>query len=842
MSSLTSDLGTLVPVFAAGTFAYTVVIPYGTINTPVVTATETDPNANAVVTDATDVSSAIDADRTTTITVTAEDGSTTEVYTILFNVAANDAKELTAFSFVAPAATGIVTEVDHTVAIEVPYGTDVTALVATFSSTGAEVKVGATTQVSGTTPNNFTNPVTYTVGAADASTQDYTVTVTIAAPNTDATLSSLTVDLGTLDPVFDAATFVYNVELPYGTTATPLVTATTTDANAEAIVTPATDVTSTTEADRTTTVVVTAEDGLANETYTVIFAVDATAPTDLFFSEYIEGSSNNRAFEIYNPTGASVDLSGYTVKQSHNGTGWGVDGIAYVLPLEGTLTAGDVYVIANAEASAAVLAEADTTFLYSDVQAHKITAFTGDDALGLFKGDVLIDVIGIPTEDPGTGWNVAGVTEATVNHTLLRKLETTIGNTDWVASAGTNTTDSEWEVYRIDALDDIGKFGIKTGTDIFTFDFVGLTTGEAIIDATNHTVAVEIIDGTSPSALVATFNLSIGASAKVGTTVQVSGTTANDFTSPVTYVVTAEDASSQNWVVTVTTGTLNEVANIAALRALYSDTNTEIYKLTGEVTFTHTTSPYFYIQDETAAILVYNSTSSGVITTSYNIGDNVQNLVGTFATFGGNMQFVLNEDPGAAISSGNTIAAQAVTIPELASNYTNYDAELIMLEDVTFSETVNFEAGTNYTLNNGSDQIAVRTQFSSADYIGTAIPTDKLDVTAIAGIYNSTIQVYPRSLADFVVVTGIGTPDGMVSMNIFPNPSNGLFNLEMNASKAGSFNVEIINIQGQVVYSKQINQDGFYKDQIDISKEAKGIYYIRINDGVDMQVSKIMIQ
>jgi formylglycine-generating enzyme required for sulfatase activity len=63
----------------------------------------------------------------------------------------------------------------------VPYGTDVTALVATFSTTGSSVTVGGTTQISGTTANDFTSPVTYTVTAGDDSTQDYTVTVTVAA-------------------------------------------------------------------------------------------------------------------------------------------------------------------------------------------------------------------------------------------------------------------------------------------------------------------------------------------------------------------------------------------------------------------------------------------------------------------------------------------------------------------------------------------------------------------------------------------------------------------------------------------------------------------------------------
>lgn len=68
----------------------------------------------------------------------------------------NTSKALTAFSFASPAATGTVTESNHTIAITVPYGTDETGLIATFTTTGASVKVGSTTQVSGTTANNFT--------------------------------------------------------------------------------------------------------------------------------------------------------------------------------------------------------------------------------------------------------------------------------------------------------------------------------------------------------------------------------------------------------------------------------------------------------------------------------------------------------------------------------------------------------------------------------------------------------------------------------------------------------------------------------------------------------------
>jgi hypothetical protein len=56
----------------------------------------------------------------------------------------------------------------------------VTALVATFATTGASVTVGGTLQSSGITPNDFTAAVTYVVTAADTTTKTYTVTVTVA--------------------------------------------------------------------------------------------------------------------------------------------------------------------------------------------------------------------------------------------------------------------------------------------------------------------------------------------------------------------------------------------------------------------------------------------------------------------------------------------------------------------------------------------------------------------------------------------------------------------------------------------------------------------------------------
>jgi hypothetical protein len=110
--------------------------------------------------------------------VKAQDGTTTKNWVVTVSVAKSTAAEITVFDFnaLAPAVVGVVTEGTHTIALTVPSGTDVTALVPTITITGASVA-----PASGVA-QNFTVPVVYTVTAADASTQDYTVTVTIAPP------------------------------------------------------------------------------------------------------------------------------------------------------------------------------------------------------------------------------------------------------------------------------------------------------------------------------------------------------------------------------------------------------------------------------------------------------------------------------------------------------------------------------------------------------------------------------------------------------------------------------------------------------------------------------------
>ena len=185
---------------------------------------------------------------------------------------------------------------------------------------------------------------------------------------------------------------------------------------------------------------------------TIVFTPVVSDPPVVLFSEYIEGSTvgaytNNKALEIWNNSGDVVNLDDFRIAQSSNGGGWEY---WHIFPVGATLVDQDVWVILNDGTDPAFFdpLDADEVLSYPSVVHHN-----GNDARGLeWTPDggttwILLDVIGVPDEDPGVGWEVAGVADATKDHTLVRKDAIMAGNTDWALSAGTNADDSEWVVY-----------------------------------------------------------------------------------------------------------------------------------------------------------------------------------------------------------------------------------------------------------------------------------------------------------------------------------------------------------------------------------------------------------
>ncbi|HEU5088856.1 MAG TPA: lamin tail domain-containing protein, partial [Roseiflexaceae bacterium] len=166
------------------------------------------------------------------------------------------------------------------------------------------------------------------------------------------------------------------------------------------------------------------------------------AAGDLFFSEYIEGSSNNKALEVYNATGAAVDLAagGYNVQMFFNGS----ISAGLTINLTGTVADGDVFVLAQSSANATILAQAD--------QTSSAGWFNGDDAVVLRKGTTVIDSLGQIGVDPGTEWG-SGLT-STADNTLRRKVAVCAGDT-----MTDNAFDpaGEWDGFTTVAFDGLGS-------------------------------------------------------------------------------------------------------------------------------------------------------------------------------------------------------------------------------------------------------------------------------------------------------------------------------------------------------------------------------------------------
>jgi endonuclease I len=152
--------------------------------------------------------------------------------------------------------------------------------------------------------------------------------------------------------------------------------------------------------------------------------------TELFFTEYIEGSSNNKALEIGNFTDSTIDLTSYSIQKVSNGSGSWID----EYNLSGSLNPNDVFVIANGSAVADITNTADVTVGGSPLN------FNGNDAIGLFKNGTLIDLIGNPNSSADFAKDV----------TLRRKAEITNPNT-------TFDLVGEWDSYPQDTFDGLGN-------------------------------------------------------------------------------------------------------------------------------------------------------------------------------------------------------------------------------------------------------------------------------------------------------------------------------------------------------------------------------------------------
>ncbi len=191
--------------------------------------------------------------------------------------------------------------------------------------------------------------------------------------------------------------------------------------------------------------------------------------TELFISEYCEGTGNNKAIEIYNPTANSINLSGYTLERYSNGSAT----ISDQLLLSGTVAAHETFVIVNGQTTSTSTSPACDPILQAmadqlDGVYPAPTYFNGNDAMGLSKNGVLVDIFGKIGEDPIISWtdvfpytSAAGGTYITLNHTMIRK--STVENGVTVNPSAFNPM-AEYDTLPVNTWSDLGSHACNCAT------------------------------------------------------------------------------------------------------------------------------------------------------------------------------------------------------------------------------------------------------------------------------------------------------------------------------------------------------------------------------------------
>ncbi|WP_445777540.1 ExeM/NucH family extracellular endonuclease [Shewanella sp.] len=172
-----------------------------------------------------------------------------------------------------------------------------------------------------------------------------------------------------------------------------------------------------------------------------------TNSQELLISEYVEGSSNNKAIELYNPTANTIDLSDYVLSFYFNGSTSAATNISLI----GRVASNTTFVVADNDASADILALAQ--------QTSNASFFNGDDAIVLTHNGNVVDSLGQVGVDPGAEWGSGDL--STQNNTLRRNVDNLtpdiIIDND-VSLAG-------WQGFAQDDITDLGSFSASGATD-----------------------------------------------------------------------------------------------------------------------------------------------------------------------------------------------------------------------------------------------------------------------------------------------------------------------------------------------------------------------------------------
>lgn len=261
-----------------------------------------------------------------------------------------------------------------------------------------------------------------------------------------------------------------------------------------------------------------------------LFGLQAQDCSNLFISEYVEGWSNNKAIELYNPTSESIDLSNYSLSRWSNGSTTPSPTV-----LEGTIAPYSAFVIGldkrNPDGEGYEAPLWDGWYVFTDSITGLVDSiytdsvnlmgrvdlficpnyedgtmyFNGNDAVTLetVSGDIL-DIIGKIGEDPGEAWGDETGAYWTKDQTLIRKATVTEGFVYDPSSEYTFDPTLEWDSLPANSFTNLGSHDCDCADEDFSIEEESFST---LIYPNPNTTGLLNIESNAPIRTIQIFNM-----------------------------------------------------------------------------------------------------------------------------------------------------------------------------------------------------------------------------------------------------------------------------------------------------------------------------------------------
>ena len=533
--------------------------------------------------------------------------------------------------------------------------------------------------------------------------------------------------------------------------------------------------------------------------------------------------ANARFVEIYNISNTAVDFTDWELRRWSNDNANYTASSSLVLSPLGTLNPGEFAILARPGFEDAFGVTPNITSTKGSLDSN------GDDKIAVVDSSgEIIDIFGTP----GSDCNNASTAENFEDGRAERALNVTSSNQTWTAS--------EWNTDNDQGFGS-GAQNVADGFDPGSWIGASSVPTISISSPSNNNV---FNPGTSSvPVLWATNNAPTGASVNI----VVDGTETSGVSSPytinttdgTTYSVTVNLVDGGSTVATdnvsFSVGSYTQVNDIAALRA---GTEGNFYELSGEAFIsyivTDNTRNQKYIQDQSGGILIDDV--PGTLSTAFDVGDGVTGLKGKLNSFGGILQLNPVENIASASSTNNSITPEVVTLAGFLANSSDYQSELIKIENVTFSATGVFADNTDYVITSGAEESILRVVFGDENLIGANIPTTSGFIIGLGAEYSGTPQIYPRYASDVERVSLSLNNFSAIAFNLYPNPTNTGF-VTIKSNQMGAVQAQVFDLLGKEVINTAVNNE-----RLDVSNLNAGVYVVKLTQNKNTTTKKLIVQ